>query len=604
LSLFNELKRRNVFKVAAAYIIVAWLSLQVSDTLVPALHLPEWFHSGVAFILILGFPVAIIFAWAFELTPEGLRRERKVDRAQSITHKTGRKLDFLIIGALVVALGYIAYDKFVLDPSRDAELVQATTEAVTEQAIESGKEEAADKSIAVLPFVNMSDDASNEFFSDGISEELLNLLAKIPELRVISRSSAFSYKGKDFTAPDVARELNVAHVLEGSVRKSGNQVRITAQLIEARSDTHLWSETYDRTLDNIFAVQDEIAADVVAQLKVKLLGDVPTIEETDPEAFALYLQGRHLNRLGNAETNQQAQALLQQALVLDSGYAAAWTELGFVYIYQVNFGLRTVDEGYTLAREAVNRALAIDPDYALAHARLGLFAISQDNDLAAAARHLQRALQLEPANTDIIGDVANLTRALDRLDEAIALIEFVVARDPVNPVNPIALGVLYTYAGRWDESIASYSAALTLSPGYGGAQSGIGLALLLKGEPQAALDAMQLEESVYGMIGLPLAYHALGRPDESDAALSELIEQYGQLAPFNIAYILAYRGEADRAFEWLDKAVEYKDSLSHIINMPLFANIHDDPRWLPLLESIGASSEQLAAIELEVNLPD
>ena len=301
--LYKELKRRNVFRVTIAYVIIAWLILQVGDTLAPALHLPESINTALAFFLILGFPLAIFLAWAYELTPEGLKRERDVDRTKSITHVTGRKLDSFIIAVLVLALGYFVFDKFVLDPSRDAELVQATTETVAKQATESREAETADKSIAVLPFLNMSDDAANEYFSDGISEEMLNLLTKIPELRVTSRTSAFSYKGKDFKIADVGRELNVAYVLEGSVRKAGNKVRITVQLIEVDSDTHQWSETYDRTLEDIFAIQDEIAAAVVAQLKVALLGAVPMVRETNPQAYALFLQGRHLRQQATAEGN-------------------------------------------------------------------------------------------------------------------------------------------------------------------------------------------------------------------------------------------------------------------------------------------------------------
>ena len=462
----------------------------------------------------------------------------------------------------------------------------------------------SDKSIAVLPFVNMSDDASNEYFSDGISEELLNLLAKIPELRVISRSSAFSYKGKDFTAPEVARELNVAHVLEGSVRKAGNQVRITAQLIEARSDTHLWSQTYDRTLDNIFAIQDEIASEVVAQLKVTLLGDAPVVKETDPEAYTLYLQGRNLRRQGTARSMEQAVVLLQRALAIDPDYAAAWDELGSVYINQGNIGRRPIGETRALSREAVNQALALDLGYALAHANLGWIARGSDLDLSASAQHFERALQLDPANTDIIRRAASLTASLGRLDEAISLSEFVVGRDPVSPASHHILGLNYLYTGCWDDAIASMRTALILSPGYGSAQYRIGVALLFKGEPQAALEAMQLEESIWRMVGLPLAYHALSRAGESDVALAELIEQREQGWAYNIAYVLAFRGEADRAFEWLDKAVEYKDAgLSNILGERLFSDIHDDPRWLPFLESIGKSPEQLAAIEFKVTLP-
>jgi TolB-like protein/Tfp pilus assembly protein PilF len=605
LPFFNELKRRNVFRVAVAYIIVGWLLLQVSDTLVPALHLPQWFQSGVALLLILGLPIALIFAWAFEMTPDGLKREHKVDRSQSITHDTGRKLDFAIFGVLVLALGYFAYDKFVLSTERDADLVESTMRAVTEQAAADPEESAVpDKSIAVLPFVNMSSDAEQEYFSDGLSEELLNLLTKIPQLRVTSRSSAFSYKGKDFKIADVGRELNVRYVLEGSVRKAGKQLRITAQLIETGSDTHLWSETYDRTLDNIFAIQDEIASKVVRQLKVTMLGAAPVVEETRPEAYALYLQARQLRRTRNEGLIEQAKRLLQQALEIDPGYAAAWIELSNVYAYQANMGLIPIEEGRALAREAVDKALAIDPEYAPALTNLSFFAWAYDNNLDTAARYLQRALQLEPANTDIISYAADLTRSLGRLDEAIALGEYIVARDPVNAGAHGSLGQYYTIAERWDESIAAYRTALRLSPGISGAQYAIGMALLLKDEPQAALEAMQLEESTWRLIGLPLAYHALGHADESDAALAALIEQNEQGAAYNIAYILAFRGEADRAFEWLDKAVEYKDSgLAVILNEVLFSNIFDDPRWLPFLESIGKSPEQLAAIEFKVTLP-
>ena len=605
MSFFAELKRRNVFKVAIAYIVMAWLLMQVADVIVNNIAVPGWVFQVILLLLGIGFLLALFFAWAFELTPQGLMREHEVDRSQSIAHETSRKLDFVIIGVLVLALGYFAYDKFVLDASRDAALVEATTQAVSAQAAAEEASVESDKSIAVLSFVNMSDDASNEFFSDGLAEELINMLAKIPGLRVTSRSSAFSYKGKDFKIADVGRELNVSNVLEGSVRKAGNQVRITAQLIKVDGDVHLWSETFDRSLDNIFAIQDEIAAAVVAKLKVTLLGDVPMVRETDPEAYALYLQGRHLRRQGTGEAGEHALALLQQALSIDPGYAAAWVELGAVYPYQANLGLRPIDESYTLSREAINKALAIDPEFAPALGRLGLMAMFYDNDLAAAAQHFERALLLEPANSDIIANSANLTASLGRLDESIALAKFVVARDPVNPFAHSSLGVFYAFAGRWDESIASYSTALTLSPGRSGAHYHVGIALLFKGELNAALEAMQLEDSIWGMIGLPLAYHALGRVGESDAALAELIEQYEQGAAFNIAYVLAYRGEADRAFEWLDKAVQYKDAgLAQIRGTLLFANIHDDPRWLPFLERIGRSPEQLAAIEFKVSLPE
>ncbi len=276
-----------------------------------------------------------------------------------------------------------------------------------------------------------------------------------------------------------------------------------------------------------------------------------------------------------------------------------------MYINQGNIGLRPIDETRTLSREAVSKALSIDAGFALAHANLGWIVRGSDFDLSAAAQHFERALQLEPANTDIIRRAANLTASLGRLDEAIALNEFVIARDPISHSSYNNRGLYYLYAGRWDEAIASMRIALTLSPGYGGAQFRIGVALLFKDEPQAALEAMQLEDSVWGMVGLPMAYHALGRAGASDAALAELIEQHEQGWAYNIAYVFAYRGETDRAFEWLDKAVEYKDAgLSNILGERLFSDIQDDLRWLPFLESIGKSPEQLAVIEFKVTLPE
>lgn len=291
--------------------------------------------------------------------------------------------------------------------------------------------------------------------------------------------------------------------------------------------------------------------------------------------------------------------------MIDPGYAAAWNSLGGLYKNQTNLGLQPVEEGHALAREAVNKALAIDPEYAPAHARLSGFSKNLDYDLVAAVRHLEHALQLEPANTGIIGGAASLIFSLGRLDEAVALTEFLVARDPVNPDNHNALGVLYTYAGRWDEAIDSFNTVLTLSPDYILGQHFIGQALLLKGELQTALEVMESEDSPISMIGLAMVYHSLGRTDESDAALADLIEQHEQSAAYNIAFVLAWRGEADRAFEWLDKAVEYKDvGMSAIVSDKLFSNIHDDPCWLPFLESIGRSPEQLAAIEFKVTLPE
>lgn len=615
MSLFTELNRRNVIRVGAAYTVAAWLLIQVAETIFPLFGFDDSPARIVVIMLAIGFLPTLVFAWAFEMTPEGLKKEKDVDRSHSITPYTGKKLDRIILVVMVLALAYFAFDKFVLSEQREAALERQADErlaSATEQARQQGRSEAlssvhnGDNSIAVLPFVDMSSDKDQEYMSDGIAEELLNLLAKIPELRVISRSSAFSYKGKDIKLAQVAEELNVTHILEGSVRKAGNQIRITAQLIEARSDSHLWSETYDRTLDDIFAIQDEISASVVSQLEIKLLGEAPHLRETNPEAYALYLRARHLHAQGSPETYRQANDMFKQAVALDPEFASAWDSLANNYMTLANSSLLQADEGYPLARAAAEKALAIDPDHALALSHLGWIAMTHDNDPTQAASYLERALQLAPGNSDIISNAASLLFFLGRYQESIALNEYANARDPVNPVGFSNIGYLYMVVGRLEDAVAAYEEVRRLSPAYLGNYYYMGTALLLMGKPEAALAAMQKEQyTVYRLLGEAVAYHALGDSRASDAALAEVIEKYEAEWAYNIAYVLAYRNEADRAFEWLDKAVEYRDTgLVEVMAKPEFANIHDDPRWLPFLESVGKAPAQLAAIEFKVSLPE
>jgi TolB-like protein/class 3 adenylate cyclase len=462
-----------------------------------------------------------------------------------------------------------------------------------------------EKSIAVLPFVNMSEDKSNEYFSDGISEELMNLLSKVPQLQVTARTSSFAFKGKETGIPEIARTLHVAHVLEGSVRKAGNSVRITAQLIKAGTDTHLWSQTYDRKLDDIFAIQDEIAADVVKQLKVTLLGITPKARTTDPEAYALYLQAVQLGRQGAAEAFKQSDALYRKVLAIDPRYAPAWDGLSRNFTNETSEGLLPNKEGYAQAREAAMKALATDPDYAPPHARLGSIAMYGDTDLAGAALHLERALAIDPADLRVLTTSATLLLSLGRLDEALALDEAIVRRDPVDGQGFANLGLDQRNAGKFDAAIASFRTALSFAPGRGNAHAELGNALLLKGDAQGALAEIQQETSdAWKMIGLPMAYHALGHQADSNAALAALIAKYEKDAPYNIAYVYAYRGEADKAFAWLDKAVEYGDGgIGAIPAEHLFDNIRKDPRWLPFLRKIGKAPEQLAKIEFKVTLP-
>ncbi|HZW59341.1 MAG TPA: tetratricopeptide repeat protein [Woeseiaceae bacterium] len=604
MSLLAEFSKRNVFRVGAAYLVAAWLLIQVAETLFPLFGFGDRPARIVVVVLAIGFVPALVLAWAFRLTPAGLRKESETD--EPLSPQTGRRLDRAIMAALALALCVFAFDRFVLDAQREAARqtqFASEVEAARQRArSEALRESYGDKSIAVLAFVNMSGDAGNEFFSDGISEELLNLLAKIPELRVISRSSAFSYKGKDVKLAQIAAELNVAHVLEGSVRKVGDRVRITAQLIDARTDTHLWSETFDRRLGDIFAIQEEIAAAVAGRLQLSLLGELPRPRTTDPEAYAKYLQARFLGLQGSAEGYAQAVALLTQVLAVDPNYTYAWDALAGNYLNQAGKDLRPWDEGYRLAREAAEHALAIDPNFAPAYTRLGWVALLGDNDLALAARHYQRALELAPTNVRARGDAATLLKSLGRLDECVALDEYLVARDPVNAVGHFNLGGSYLYAGRYDDAIAALRTSLQLSPNRIGGYYQLGIAQLLAGDAAQALDSMQREPlEVLQLLGRTMAEHALGERDAADRLQARLIEKHERDAAYNIAYVMAYRGQPDAAFTFLSEAVAYGDpGLADIVAEPLFDKLRGDPRWLPFLQSIGKAPEQLAAIEFRV----
>lgn len=613
MQLFKELQRRNVFRVAVGYIVSSWLLVQAADLVLENIGAPAWVMQTIMLVLALGFPVVVFFSWAYEVTADGIKRESEVDRSESITHVTGRKLNNAIIAVLVIALIYMFIESRFLakspdsSPPSDKEVTTAAsgqaefnTPAENDAANAAGPE---DISIAVLPFVNMSDDASNEYFSDGMSEEMLNLLTKIPGLRVTSRSSAFSYKGKDFKIADVGRELNVSNVLEGSVRKAGNQVRITAQLIRVDGDEHLWSETYDRSLDNIFAIQDEIATAVVAQLKLKLFGGLPTVQKTKPEAYSLYLQALHFSNLLTPAAWEQSDELYKQALNIDPEYAAALAGLSRNYINLTGYNLLPPGEGYAKATEAANRALAIDPLNAMALSNLGWIAMTRDSDLAGAAQYMQRALELEPTNLSLIRNSSALVKSLGRLDEAIALLEYGIVRDPVNPVSHLNLGQNYVMAGRLDEAIEAERTALSLSPGIGGAQYWLGEALLRKGEPAAALAAFQKEEDdEWRVKGTALALYDLGQISEFEVSFAELRERWGQRWPIEIAHVYAWIGKADDAFAWLEKEKDV-NGLGGVMVDNFFMHLHADPRWQPLLAEAGVSARQLEAIAFRVTLP-
>ncbi len=465
--LFEELKRRNVLRVAIAYIVTAWLLLQVADVVLNNIEAPDWVFRAILLLVALGFPFALIFAWAFELTPEGLKREHEVDRTESITHITGRKLDFIIMAVMALALVYFAYDEFLLDPTGDELAVTATT-----QPADPARSERSELSIAVLPFVNMSDDPGNEYFSDGIAEEILNVLVRVEGIRVVSRTSSFAFKDKDIGIPGIAKELNVDHVLEGSVRKAGNTVRVTAQLIDVRTDSHLWSGTYDRELEDIFAIQDEISGQIVQALKVALgAGEAEAmIHAQKPtenlDAYELYLRGRYFWQRRGEDNIRRAIGLFEQATELDPQFARAWSSLAAAHVTLPTYSDTPTAEQYPLAVSAAQKALMLDDSLAEAYAVLGDMA-RFDRKWAEAKAHYVRAIANEPKNSTAhlwYGEhLTSVGRVRDALEETLIAYNL----DPLHPGTNVNLAWTYLLLGDANNALKYGVAAWDLGHPWG-----------------------------------------------------------------------------------------------------------------------------------------
>jgi eukaryotic-like serine/threonine-protein kinase len=445
-------------------------------------------------------------------------------------------------------------------------------------------------SIAVLPFVNMSGEQENEYFSDGLSEELLNVLARIPELRVAARTSSFQFKGKTGDIASIGKQLNVGTILEGSVRKAGSRVRITAQLVKVADGFHLWSETYDRELTDIFAVQDDIARSVSSALKVRLLrNEAPSAAPGgNAEAYNLYLQGKYFLDRQNREDLEKAISYYEQALKLEPGSARAWAGLARAHSQQAGRADIPADEGYRKARQEVEKALQLDPNLAEAHAALGRMRRAYDWDWSGADASYKRALVLEPGNAEVVREAANLAATLGRFEDAIRLNRRSIELDPLSVGAYHSLGVNSLYAGRLDEAEATLRKALELNPESSREHTLIGRVHLMRSKPEAALQEMEHEtEPFWRRYGLALAYHALGRKKEADATLGELLEKDTEGAAYQIAEVYAFRGEADKAFAWLERAYAQRDAgLAQMKGDPLLKNLEADPRYTAFLKKM------------------
>jgi len=469
-TLFQELQRRNVFRVGIAYAVVAWVLLQVVDLVLDNIDAPAWIMKVFMLAVAVGFPVALIFAWAFEKTPEGIKLEKNVDRSQSITPQTGRKLDRLIIVFLAVAVivllgerfGSVGVDQRSVPAEVNTDVIQVSPPA----RISESPVHAPEKSIAVLPFVNMSADPDNEYFSDGIAEEILNVLARIPDLKVAARTSAFAYKGSNASIADIARDLKVETVLEGSVRKSGNQVRVTAQLIKAADGYHLWSETYDHELTNIFAIQDQIARSIAEALKVTLAISSGTAGNmtgtTSTEAYDSYLRGMNQWHLRTGESLRNSIELFEQAIAIDPKFARAWAGLALTYAVISDYTDLPREECYEKARRAAATALDLDPGLAEAAAALANSTSDPEEQLS----YARRAVQLGPSFATAHQWYASLL-ALSGDHEA-ALQEFLLGYglDPRSRIVGTNMAEHYMLMGQWSDAERVLKQVLSYAPDF------------------------------------------------------------------------------------------------------------------------------------------
>ena len=498
-SFFSELKRRNVYRVGLAYFVASWLLLQVIDVVEPIIGMPEWVAKFFLVLLAVGLPLALVFAWAYEMTPEGLKREKDVDRSDSITPETGRRLDRLIVGILVIAVGLMAIDRYVFDEDVEPPESQALQSVAAQDPTEASAEETP--SIAVLPFANMSADESSTYFSDGLADTLLHMLAQIREIRVAARTSSFQFRDQNTDITKIAEALNVGTVLEGSVQKAGNKIRVTAQLIEADTGYHLWSGNYDRDLDDVFAIQDEIANEVVSALKISLLGEeAEQLAQHDTDSVAAYtdylLAINDMNEF-SFESMRRAEQRLLNAVRADPGYAVAWAKLGELYLQLGDFGAGDAHEMNEKARDAASKALDLEPRSASAIAVLAavednrgdrkmaeqLYAraielgpnepapreglariLAEKNDRQAALALLEEALTLDPLSSSVHFEFVEQYQVLSDYDKAMEHIAKIREIQPESPLSWYAGADIEFERGDWAQALLSYLRAHELDP--------------------------------------------------------------------------------------------------------------------------------------------
>jgi TolB-like protein len=591
-----ELKRRNVIRMAGLYLVGAWLIVQVAGTLLPVFEAPSWVMKTLVGLLAVGFVPALMFSWVFELTPEGIKRDAEVKPGESIAPQTARRMDRMIIAVLAIALAFFAFDRLVLAPRRDAALVAETKQSVAAAA--QAKSTGDNKSIAVLPFVNMSSDSEQEYFSDGMTEEILNALAKVPGLAVTARTSVFSLKGAKKDVREIGTLLGVAYVLEGSVRRAGGEVRITAQLIRADNGFHLWSETYDRKLENVFALQAELAGAIAKALALPLGvgGDAALVTQRmdDPEAYAMYLQARAAYR-ARGDGVKRSIELYREVLKRDPNYAPAWS--GLCGSLGVLSWWVSDDEKADTARylreavEAGERALALAPDSVDAHIMLASVYAHQWR-WALADQHFQRALALAPNDAELLASRSNWLAATGRLDEAIKSAQRATAIDPLVPVFLNRPGFLLYYANRNDESIAVLERAHALAPDFSLVAANLARGYLRAGridDAERVLDSMKVPppETAVNRAAIRLA---------RDPSLREAIRRESGAEVLGLALAILGQADIDLLFAAIEARMDRHDTGTDpvlLLRSDALAGHRRDPRYIALLRKAGFDASGL-----------
>jgi TolB-like protein len=562
-SLFNELKRRNVFKVGVAYVVVAWLIIQVVDVVINNIGAPDWVFRVILLLLGIGLPVILLFAWAFEMTPEGLKREKQVDPSESITNQTGRKLDFMIIGVLLLGLGYFAIDKFVLSAGRTTVPAETVvTEEITEATTEVGK------SIAVLPLANRSAREDDQYFADGMHDDLLTQLAKIASLKVISRTSVMRYRDTEMSIPEIAQQLGVTSILEGGVQRSGDHIRVNMQLIDAETDEHLWAETYDRqmTAENLFAIQSSITRQITDALKASLSPEEAARIDERPtenlEAFQEYMKGQQLLSLRVVSALQEGKIHFERALELDPGFAAAKVGLANAYHLLYEYAGWPEAESLEPAMVLLEEALELSPDLGEAFMVRGEIHRHHD-ELDAAALDFERAMELIPGNAALYHWFSFVRTAQGREDESYALLQRAHELDPLSRVIHVNYAAHPFFAGDDEQALVELERVRTLHPDYPAVYSFLAWVYWSQGNAvetlRASLKVFELDPE--NTRGRTLCYNYLNLA-AGESALN-CVTKSEVLRPMEKAFarilLELEKGNRDTAKAILDATAEFED---------------------------------------------